>query len=74
MINRLFYKEFSFWCGIILIILDNTVLSNLFTGQFFTATFWTTSSKVEQIVFLVLGILLIIKSLFYVTSKPRQRR
>lgn len=73
MMNSLFYKEVGFWFGIILIVLDNDVLSDLFSGRIFTTTFWTTGTKIESIIFLVLGITLIIKSLFYVTERPQQK-
>ena len=69
MINRSFYKEISFWGGVVLVFLENYVVGDIIEGRFFAIEFWEKFSNIEGIIFFVLGFSLILKSIIYVKTK-----
>lgn len=63
-----FYKRVSFWCGIVLVLLDWYVARNIVDGSIFTSGFWTIPSNIEGVIFLVGGFILIFRGMFHSTE------
>lgn len=63
MINHSFYKDFSFWCGVLLVILDRQAIVKIIKGDFFTASLASNAMNLLDLLFFIGGVVLIFRGL-----------
>lgn len=61
MFNYSFYKDFSFWCGVLLVILDRQAIVKIIEGEFFTSSLASNAMNLLDLLFFIGGVVLIFR-------------
>ncbi|BEI48746.1 hypothetical protein [Lactiplantibacillus plantarum] len=72
MINKVFYKYYRFWAGIVLLFLSANVYPDIFNGNIFGSTFWRNGSNLFNIIFAAIAIGFLIQVLFFKHGDPKE--
>ena len=65
MVNRNFYKQANFWFGLLLVILETQMINKIIYGRFITKNWAGSAENILDLLLLISGILLILKSVFW---------
>lgn len=71
MFNYSFYKDFSFWCGVLLVILDRQAIVKIIEGEFFTSSLASNAMNLLDLLFFIGGVVLIFRVILVFKKNPK---